>query len=463
MIEENNLRIESDSMGDLEIPNDVLYGASTQRAVSNFPISGMRMPRYFIHSLVLIKKVCALVNRDLGRLEADVAKLIVESCDEILGGDHDDQFVVEVFQTGSGTSSNMNVNEVISNLCCRNSGKPLGSKVPAHPNDHVNMSQSSNDVVPSSLHLSVVQALSAELIPAIHSMGVALSRKSKEWKDVVKIGRTHFMDATPITMGQVFSGYARQMEKASQRVERGMALFHELPIGGTAVGTGLNAPDEFGKMVCRRLSEETGIDYREAENHFELQSARDDCVELAGILATVSASFAKIASDIRIMGSGPRGGLAELKLPEIQPGSSIMPGKVNPVMCEMAIQVTHYVSGLCHTIRRCGQDGQLELNVTIPLITHTIHEAVRCLSTAIKTFEEKCIKDLEVDEEHCKAMSRRSLMLATALNPIIGYEKSAEVAKKAFEEDKELAAAVVELGYLDEDEANECLDPLRMI
>lgn len=450
-------------MGELRLPDSSLFGASTQRAVLNFPVSKHRMPTEFIRSLARVKRACAIANRELGVIDSQLASQIEIAAAEIIDGKHDQQFPVDVFQTGSGTSTNMDINEVIANRCSQLAGEQLGSKKPVHPNDHANLSQSSNDVIPTALHVSVTIALKEKLKPSLVRLESELGSKGKAWKSILKVGRTHTMDAVPVTMGQVFEGYAMQVSKSLQRAERASEAMRELAIGGTAVGTGLNAPKGFGRLVCRLLSDDTGIDFREARSHFEAQSARDDAVEVAGLLAAIAASLCKIASDIRLLGSGPRAGLAELKLPTVQPGSSIMPGKVNPVMCEMLIQVCHYVSGCCHTVERCGSDGQFELNTTLPLISHCLHEAIDCLGAGAAVFAEKCVQGLEVDEESCRESVERSLMLVTALSPKIGYDKAAMIAKKAFEENLTLLEAVVETGELSEEEASSLLDPWKML
>ncbi|MGH7944585.1 MAG: class II fumarate hydratase, partial [Opitutaceae bacterium] len=340
------MRLERDSMGELPVPDDALYGASTQRAVLNFPISGHMLPEGFIRALGLVKLACARANEALGLLAPEKSRLIQQAAREIADGGLLRHFPLDVFQTGSGTSTNMNANEVIANRASQLAGEPIGSRRPVHPNDDVNLGQSSNDVIPATLHVSVAVALHSRLAPALERLAAELDRQSQAFTDVVKIGRTHLMDATPLTLGQEFSGYAAQAAKAVQRVRRAVGLLRELAIGGTAVGTGLNCHPDFAARVCRTLVDETGIEFVEAPNHFEAQGARDDCVEVAGVLATVAASLAKIANDIRLLGSGPRAGLAELKLPATQPGSSIMPGKVNPVMSEMLIQACLYVQGL---------------------------------------------------------------------------------------------------------------------
>src|SRR5664279_4205060 len=414
------MRIERDSMGELPVPDDALYGASTGRAVLNFPISGRPMPAAFIHGLGLVKAACAIANEDLGLLSAEKSGLIQRVAQEIVDGKLDAHFPVDVFQTGSGTSSNMNINEVIANRASQLSGQPLGSKRPLHPNDDINLGQSSNDIVPTTLHVSVAVALQCRLAPALEELAAAIEVKSAEFRGVIKIGRTHLMDATPLTMEQEFSGYAAQVRKAVQRTHKAVAALGELAIGGTAVGTGLNCHPEFPSRVCRILSQRTGLSFREARNHFEAQGGRDDCVEVAGQLATIAASLTKIASDIRLMGSGPRAGLAEIRLPATQPGSSIMPGKVNPVMSEMLVQTCIYTVGLTNMVVLCGRDGQFELNVTIPLIAYALHESVACLANGCRVFARQCVRGIEADATRCRELTDRSLMLVTALNPFIG-------------------------------------------
>ena len=417
-------RIERDSMGEMQVPSDALYGASTQRAVSNFPISGRPMPMEFVHALGLLKAACAKANCALGLLTKEKAKLIEEVSYEIARGELDQHFVVDVFQTGSCTSSNMNANEVIANRISQLCGEAIGSKKPVHPNDDVNMSQSSNDTMPTALHVSVLSSLAKNLAPALEDLHKALKAKVELWSSVVKIGRTHCMDATPLTMGQVFSGYAAQIEKGMGRIKRAIQVLQPLAIGGTAVGTGINCPAGFAKAVCEYLSEMTGLKFYEAPNHFEAQAARDDCVEVGGHLSTVAASLIKIANDIRMLGSGPRSGLGELLLPAVQPGSSIMPGKVNPVMCESLLQVCLYAMGMCQVVTQCGRDGQFELNTTVPLMAYSLLKSICCMSNAVKSFTKDCIEGLQVNQERCKELLERSLMLVTALNPIIGYDKA---------------------------------------
>lgn len=449
-------------MGELPVPDDALYGASTQRAVLNFPISGRPLPVPFIRALGLVKHACARANEELQLLSREKSALIQQAAQEIADGKLTAHFPIDVFQTGSGTSANMNANEVIANRASQLVGQPLGSKRPVHPNDDVNLGQSSNDVIPSVLHVSVGVALQSGLAPALDRLALALEQKSHLFAGVVKIGRTHLMDATPLTLGQEFSGYAVQAYKAADRARRAVAVLRALALGGTAVGTGLNCHPDFASRVCRILTVETGIEFEEALNHFEAQGARDDCVEVAGALSTIAASLTKIANDIRLLGSGPRAGFAELKLPATQPGSSIMPGKVNPVMCEMLVQVCLYVHGLSQTVVLCGRDGQLELNVTLPLMAHCLHEAIHCLTNGVTTFVEKCVNGLEADAERCRALVDRSLMLVTALNPHIGYDAAAAVAKEAFATGKTLREIVLARKLMDAATLDRVLDPLAM-
>lgn len=457
------MRSETDSMGKMELPDNALYGASTQRAVLNFPISGHRIPSGFIRACGLLKWGCARANHTLGRLDTEKAETISKAAFEIYEGKHADQFPVDVFQTGSGTSTNMNVNEVIANRCSQLTGQPLGSKIPVHPNDDCNLGQSSNDTMPSVLHLSVALALRDELRPSLETLHDALNERAQAFGDIVKTGRTHLMDATPLTLGQEFSGYAAQISKGIARVAKAITALEELAIGGTAVGTGINGHPKFASKVIRILNKETGLSFREASNHFEAQAARDDCVEVAGQLISIAAGLSKIASDIRLLGSGPRCGIGELQLPATQPGSSIMPGKVNPVMSEMLIQVCHYATGQCQTVAACGRDGQFELNVTIPLIAHSLHESIRCLAQGAKTFANRCVSGIEANESKIEQYLSESLMLVTALNPHIGYDAAGKVAKKAFAEGKTLREVVLAEKLMSAKDLDRALDPKSMI
>ncbi|MGF1483761.1 MAG: class II fumarate hydratase [Opitutales bacterium] len=455
-------RTEKDSMGDMQVPEDALYGASTQRAVLNFPISQRPMPEGFIRGLGVLKAACATANEALGRLPKEKADLIRQVCEEVAAGKLTEHFPVDVFQTGSGTSSNMNINEVVSNRASVIAGKPIASKDPIHPNDDVNLGQSSNDIVPTTLHVSVAVAIQQTLVPALEHLHQALDAKAQAWTEIVKIGRTHLMDATPLTLGQEFSGYAAQLKKAVDRAERCITALSELPIGGTAVGTGINCHPDFPGLVCKELTQKTGIAFREADNHFEAQGGRDDAVEVAGQFATIAASLTKVANDIRLLGSGPRSGLGELNLPATQPGSSIMPGKVNPVMSEMLVQVCIYTQGMSNVVALCGRDGHFELNVTIPLIAMALHDSITCLANGARQFADACVAGIEPNRERCQELVERSLMLVTALNPHIGYDNAAKVAKQAFAENKTLREVVLEEKLLDEATLDTALDPMAM-
>jgi fumarate hydratase class II len=447
----------------MELPDDALYGASTQRAVTNFPISGQTMPPAFIHGLGLVKWACASANESLGKLSKEKADYIKDAALEIYRGELDNHFPVDVFQTGSGTSSNMNANEVIANRVSQKLGKPIGSKDPVHPNDDVNLGQSSNDIIPTALHISVAISLENKLKPSLEKLHSALEQKSQAFGEIVKIGRTHLMDATPLTLGQEFSGYAAQVKKSIMRTHKAISALEELAVGGTAVGTGINTHPQFSKKVCALISEKSEIIFREADNHFEAQAGRDDCVEVAGYLSAIAASLTKIANDIRLLGSGPRSGIGEISLPSTQPGSSIMPGKVNPVMSEMLVQASIYAQGLSHVVAMCGRDGHFELNVTIPLIAKSLHDAISVLANAASTFAEKCVDGIEANSSKCDELVERSLMLVTALNPFIGYDNAARIAKRAFNENKTLKEIVLEEGLMNEDELDAALDPMDMV
>jgi fumarate hydratase class II len=456
------MRTECDSMGEVPVPDDALYGASTQRAILNFPISGRAMPKGFIRGLALVKLACAAANAELGCLDAEKARLIRQVAQEIIAGGLRAHFPVDVFQTGSGTSTNTNMNEVVANRASQLAGQPPGSRTPLHPNDDVNLGQSSNDVMPTTLHVSVALALRDALRPALDRLQRELADRSRAFEPVIKAGRTHLMDATPLTLGQEFSGYAAQAAKAVARVDKAIAALHELALGGTAVGTGLNCRPGFAAAACRILREQTGIAFVEAANHFEAQAGRDDAVEVAGHLATIAASLTKIANDIRLLASGPRTGLAEIRLPAMQPGSSIMPGKVNPVMSEMLVQVCLYAQGLAQTVVLCGRDGHLELNATIPLIAHSLHEAIHCLANGARVFADSCVHGIEADAARCSEHVGRSLMLVTALCPHLGYDQSAAVAKEALAGNRTLREVVLDQKLMDAATLDRALDPQRM-
>ncbi len=450
--------IEKDSMGEMTVPEGSLWGASTQRAILNFPISGHPLPPGFIASLGLVKAAAARANEELGKIEPWKSRAIQAAAREISAGSLGNQFPVDIFQSGSGTSTNMNANEVIARRAAQLDlkGRTL------HPNDDVNLGQSSNDVIPTVLHVSVAVALQTKLIPALEVLAADLGARSEAFAEIVKLGRTHLMDAVPLTLGQEFSGYAAQVSKAVERARRAIAVLGELAIGGTAVGTGMNTDPGFPAKVCAILSAETGIAFREARNHFEAQAARDDAAEVAGQLASISACLTKIANDMRLLSSGPRAGLAELRLPATQPGSSIMPGKVNPVMCEMIVQVGLYVQGLVQTVLASCRDGQLELNATLPLIAYCLHEAIGCLSNGARVFAEKCVRGIEADAGRCRELMERSLMTVTALNPIIGYDAAARVAKEAYQSGKSVRETVLMLGLVSPEELDRALSPISM-
>ncbi|QNG18014.1 class II fumarate hydratase [Rhodococcus triatomae] len=449
---EQQYRIEHDTMGEVRVPVDALWRAQTQRAVENFPISGRGLERAQIRALGLLKAACAQVNKDLGLLDPVKADAIVAAATEIADGLHDDQFPIDVFQTGSGTSSNMNTNEVIASLATR-------AGVPVHPNDDVNMSQSSNDTFPTATHVAATESAVKQLIPAIDHLRLALGDKAEEWRTVVKSGRTHLMDAVPVTLGQEFGGYARQMEAAMERVIAVLPRVGELPIGGTAVGTGLNAPAGFGPEVVTRLVELTGLDeLTPARNSFEAQAARDGLVELSGVLRTIAVSLTKIANDIRWMGSGPLTGLAELQLPDLQPGSSIMPGKVNPVLPESVTQVAAQIVGNDAAVAWGGGGGAFELNVYIPVMARNVLESLTLLSNVSRLFADRCVKGLVADVDRLRTLAESSPSIVTPLNSLIGYEKAAEVAKTALKEKKTIRQTVIDLGLIGPDLTIEELD-----
>ncbi|MBW3632940.1 MAG: class II fumarate hydratase [Chloroflexi bacterium] len=448
-------RIERDTMGEVVLPADALYGAQTQRAVENFPISGQPMPHEFIRALGLVKLAAARVNRELGLLEPDVAGAIETAARAVAGGELDGQFPIDVFQTGSGTSSNMNANEVIAAMA----STALGRRI--HPNDEVNLGQSSNDVIPTVLHVSAVLAIENELLPALRYLHGVLAKKAEEFDDVVKIGRTHLMDAVPIRLGQEFSGYTRQIELSIERVEATLPGLRELAIGGTAVGTGLNTHPEFGARVARELSDLTGTEFKEAANHFEAQGSRDAYVFTAGALTALAAALMKIANDIRLLASGPQAGLGELVLPAIQPGSSIMPGKVNPVISEAVIQVSAQVTGNCQAIAIGGQWGQLDLNVMLPMMARNMLESVRLLANASRVFVDRALAGLQANREQAESYIEGSISMATALNPLIGYDKAATIAKKAHATGRTVRDLAYEESGLTREQVDDALHPHR--
>ena len=450
-------RIEKDSMGEVKVPADALYGASTQRAVENFPISGYRFDRRFIWALGLIKGSAATVSAEMGNLEADLAEAIRKAADEVMAGDLDDHFPLDIFQTGSGTSTNTNANEVIA---ARASEILNGTKV--HPNDHVNFGQSSNDVIPTAIHLAAVAAIREDLLPALDGLAASLAAKAEQFVEVVKSGRTHLMDATPVTLGQEFGGYAAQVRKGISRVEKTLPELEELALGGTAVGTGINAPEGFAARTIALMAERTGYPLREAEDHFEAQAAKDATVMASGALKTVAVALFKIANDIRFLGSGPTSGIYEIKIPALQPGSSIMPGKVNPVMSEMMMQVAAQVMGNDVTIAWSGASGNFELNVMMPVIAHNLLESITLLANASNTFRERCVDGLEANEERARELVERNAIVVTALNPHIGYDNGARIAKEAVATGRSVRELVLEAGLMTEEELDAALDIKRM-
>ncbi|ANZ26139.1 MULTISPECIES: class II fumarate hydratase [Rhodococcus] len=457
---EQQFRIEHDTMGEVRVPADALWRAQTQRAVENFPISGRGLERTQIRAMGLLKAACARVNQDLGLLDAEKADAIVAAATEIAEGLHDDQFPIDVFQTGSGTSSNMNANEVIASLAAQRG-------VTVHPNDHVNMSQSSNDTFPTATHVAATEAAVKDLIPALDQLRASLAAKAEEWKRVVKSGRTHLMDAVPVTLGQEFGGYARQIEAGIERVQATLPRLGELAIGGTAVGTGLNAPEGFGPRVVAELVRATGVEaLTPAKNSFEAQAARDGLVEASGALRTIAVSLTKIANDIRWMGSGPLTGLAEIQLPDLQPGSSIMPGKVNPVLPEAVTQVAAQVVGNDAAVAWGGAAGAFELNVYIPMMARNLLESLRLLANVSRLFAERCVDGLVANTEHLRTLAESSPSIVTPLNSAIGYEEAAAVAKEALREKKTIRQAVIDRGLigdgLSEEELDRRLDVLAM-
>jgi fumarate hydratase class II len=454
-------RIEKDSMGEVKVPKSAYYGAQTQRAVENFPVSGIGFPPKFIRALALIKHAAATINQELRLLDANTADVIRRAAEEVMDGKFDKEFVVDIFQTGSGTSTNMNANEVIANRALELLGKERGSKG-VHPNDHVNMGQSSNDVIPTAIHVSALEAIHKELLPALKGLNQALQQKAREFDKIVKIGRTHLADATPIRLGQEFSGYARQIELGIERIQEASRGLEELALGGTAVGTGINVHPQFPPKTIKKISEMTGLNFREAANHFEAQAAKDAVVNVSGALKTLAVSFTKIANDLRWLSSGPRCGIGEIGLPDTQPGSSIMPGKVNPVMCESVLQVAAHVIGCDATIMICGQAGNFELNVMMPIMTLRLLEAITFSASVAKAFTEKCVVGIEANKQHCEEMIEKSLAMVTSLAPVIGYDAAAKIAKESFTTGKTVREVALAHKVLPEEKLNKILDPWRM-
>jgi len=456
-----DFRIEKDSLGDVKVPTDAWYAAQTQRAHDNFPISGIRFPRRFIEAMGTIKLASAKANNRIGILDATLMDAIVKASEEVRSGRYDDQFVLDIFQTGSGTSTNMNANEVISNLATVAGGGKKGEKL-VHPNDHVNMSQSSNDVIPSAMHVSAAVAMKEELLPALQAFKDALAAKAAEFDDVLKSGRTHLMDATPVRLGQEFEGYAAQISNSIKRVHQAMDELSQLALGGTATGTGINCPAGFSTAAISFINEKTGLSFVEAENHFEAQAAKDAFVYASGALNTLAVALMKIVNDIRHMSSGPTSGLSEIQLPAIQPGSSIMPGKVNPVMSEATMMVCARVMGNHTTITVGGQHGNFELNVMMPVMAHAMLESISILSGAMNAFRTNCLNGIVANRERCRELLELNPSIATALNRSIGYDLASKVAKASASQKKSVRQVVLEMELMDEKTLNEVLDVRHM-
>ena len=458
----DDYRIERDSMGEVRVPAKAYYGAQTQRAVENFPISGARFPASFIRAMGMIKLCSARVNVELGLLDRKIADAIVQAAQEVVDGKHHREFVLDIFQTGSGTSTNMNANEVIANRAIELLGGQIGSKQPVHPNDHVNLGQSSNDVIPTAIHLAALQEVERDLLPALRRLHQVLRDKAQAFDRIVKVGRTHLQDATPVRLGQEFGGYARQVELGILRIERTRPSLQELALGGTAVGTGINTHVEFPPRVIQQLAKMTGLPLTEAKDHFAAQASLDAVVEASGALKTVAVSLTKIANDIRWLGSGPRCGIGEIVLPAIQPGSSIMPGKVNPVIPEAVIQVAAQVISNDACITMGGQGGYFELNVMMPVTAYNLLQSIALLASVSRVFVDKCLTGVRADEARCAELIEQSLAMCTALAPVIGYDAAAKIAKESHETGKTVRQVALEHRILPEEELNRILDPWRM-
>jgi fumarate hydratase class II len=458
---EQEYRVEHDTMGEVRVPATALWRAQTQRAVENFPISGLRLGRAHIEALARVKKAAARANAELGVLPGEIAEAIVAAADEVARGDHDDEFPIDVFQTGSGTSSNMNTNEVIASLASRRLDRDI------HPNDEVNASQSSNDTFPTSVHVAATAGVVRDLVPALEHLAESFERKADEFAGVVKSGRTHLMDATPVTLGQEMAGYAAQVRYGVERINAALPRLAEVPLGGTAVGTGINTPAGFPQRVIELLAEDTGLPITEARNHFEAQGARDGLVEASGALRTVAVSLTKICNDLRWMGSGPNAGLGELHLPDLQPGSSIMPGKVNPVVPEAVLMACAQVVGNDATMAWAGASGSFELNVMIPVMAHNLLESIRLLASSSRLLADRTVDGLEADVERCRHLAEASPSVVTPLNRVIGYENAAAVAKHAVKSSTTIRRAVHDLGFVErgeisEEQLDQALDVLAM-
>lgn len=454
-------RIEQDSMGEFEVPVDAYYGANTMRAIVNFPISDLRFSRSFVRAMAVIKKAAAETNAELGLLDADIARVIVLAADDVISGKLDDQFVVDIFQTGSGTSTNMNTNEVIGNRAIQILRGKLGSKTPIHPNDHVNLGQSSNDVIPTAIHLAALKTVHEQLIPALRLLKDDLESKAAEFMPIVKTGRTHLQDATPIRLGQEFLGHAGQIERGIARILKATQELTEVALGGTAVGTGVNTHPEFARRVCARLTTAIGLEVRETENHFQAQSSLDGVVEISGTLKTVAVSLMKIANDIRWLGSGPRGGFGEITLPEVQPGSSIMPGKVNPVIPESVCMAAAQVIGNDATITVAGQSGNFEINVMMPVAAYNLLQSIQILASSSENFAKQCVSGLKATDKGPE-MVEQGLAIVTTLVPHIGYDKSAAIAKKAQVTGRTVRDIAAEETAFSGEELDKILDPISM-
>jgi len=459
---EEGFRVESDSMGEVRVPQDACWGAQTQRAVEN-SISDLRFSRGFLRALGMIKMASAKANMELGLLNKNLGRVIFQVAREVMEGKLDGQFVLDMFQTGSGTSTNMNANEVIANRANEILGGPIGDKKLVHPNDHVNLGQSSNDVIPSCIHIAALEGMERDLLPALDQLRKRLDEKAAEFEPIIKIGRTHLQDATPIRLGQEFSGYASMVKHGIKRVQNTREHLAELAIGGTAVGTGINTHAEFAGLVVQEINEITGLGFREAENHFEAQGAKDALVEASSALKTVAVSLMKIANDIRWLASGPRCGIGEVFLPEVQPGSSIMPGKVNPVIPEALCQVAVQVIGNDAAVSIAGLSGNFELNVMMPVMAYNLLQSISLLSRGASTFSEKCIAGLKADRARCSEMIEKSLAMVTALSPVIGYDAAARIAKEAYQSGRTIREIAMERQVLPKEELEKLLDPRRMM
>ncbi|MBM4170306.1 MAG: class II fumarate hydratase [Ignavibacteria bacterium] len=456
-------RIETDSMGEIQVPVDKYYGAQTARSLMNFKIGGERFPAEMIRALGIVKKAAAFVNNELGILPTEKMELIIKAADEVIAGKLNDHFPLVVWQTGSGTQSNMNTNEVISNRAIEMTGGVLGSKKPIHPNDDVNKAQSTNDAFPTAIHVAAVEEIYRRLIPMIARLRNVLDKKAIEFKDIIKIGRTHLMDATPLTLGQEFSGYAHQLTNGLARIDDSLERLLEIPLGGTAVGTGLNTHPDYAEKVAIKISEITGKKFKTAQNKFEAMAGKDALVEMSGVLKTIAASLMKISNDIRWLGSGPRCGIGEIALPENEPGSSIMPGKVNPTQSEAMTMVCAQVFGNDVTVNFAGASGNFELNVFMPVIAFNVLQSIKLIADACESFADNCVVGIEANEINIKKHLENSLMLVTSLNPVIGYDNAAKVAKKAHKENKTLKEAAMELGLLTSEKFDEVVRPEKMI